>query len=236
MVNCLAELLELQQTDLRLRDLESRLKLLPQEMKKMLADREKLLSEVKQAADAVRRQELQLQQLESKIAGLQEENRKLQQQSALVKKNTEYQAMLGQIEHNRQEISDLEDRQLLMFDEIEEAKNAAAQLKRKNNDEIKLIKTEFDEMIDFSKQVEAEIARLKAVRPNQAKKVPAEILSSYERLLGGKKQQMPVCEVVNGICGGCHLRVTPQAMNDMAQGQLAVCDNCQCFIYVGTRD
>ena len=231
MVNCLDEILKLQETDLRLRDLELRLKTLPQEMKKMLSRRDELQLEVRQAVELVRKIEAKIKQIEAEIERLQSENRKLQQQSALVKKNTEYQAMLNSVETNRQQIGKLEEQQILAIDKIEAAKSQAVKLKHKNDGEIKLVKEEFDELISFSKQIEAEIERLKKLRPSQLVGIPADILSNYERLLKGKNNNIPVCKVTDGICGGCHLRVTPQALNDISRSRMGICDNCQCFIY-----
>ncbi|MBO5899471.1 MAG: hypothetical protein J6Q80_01965 [Lentisphaeria bacterium] len=229
---CLDELLKLQQLDLRLRDLELRLKTIPQEMKSMISKRDAILAKTSAAANAVRRIELDIKSSEAEASRLQAENAKLLQQSSQVKKQTEYQAMLQAIENNKKHISDEEEKTILLYDELEAAKKNYVTVKKDNEDEIKIIKSEFDEMIDFSKKVELEIAKLKKARPELQKQIPPDIFSTYSRLLNGKNGTPPVCAVENGICGGRHLRVTPQTENDIFRERMAVCDNCQCFVYL----
>lgn len=231
-VTCLDELLKLQENDLRLRDFELRLKTIPQEMKNMIAKRDAVNAKTAASAANARRIELAIKAAEAETERLQNENAKLLQQSSQVKKQGEYQAMLQAIDNNKKAVSDGEEKIIVLFDELEEAKKSLALTKKNGEDEIKIIKSEFDELIEYSKKVETEIARLKKVRPELVKKIQPDILSTYTRLFNGKNAAPPVCAVVDGICSGCHLRVTPQTINDIAKERMAVCDNCQCFIYI----
>lgn len=231
-VTCLDELLELQDLDLRLRNLELRLKTIPQEMKNMIARRDAINASTVEAASQVKRIEMNINASEAEVSRLQSENAKLLQQSSQVKKQTEYQAMLQAIENNKNSISAEEEKTILLYDELEAAKKSYAVTKKNNDDKIKIIKSEFDEIIDYSKKVEVELARLKQERPKLVQKIPSDILSTYTRLLNGKNTNTAVCAVIDGICSGCHLRVTPQTINDIARDRMTVCDNCQCFIYI----
>ena len=101
-------LLELQANDLRIRDLEQRMKLLPSEMNELKAKRDRLVASTAAAAEAAHKVEREIKSAESEIARLTDESRKLQQQSAMVKKNTEYQAMLNTVALNKNKIGKLE--------------------------------------------------------------------------------------------------------------------------------
>ena len=101
-------LLELQANDLRIRDLEQRMKLLPSEMNELKAKRDRLVASTAAAAEAAHKGEREIKSAESEIARLTDESRKLQQQSAMVKKNTEYQAMLNTVALNKNRIGKLE--------------------------------------------------------------------------------------------------------------------------------
>lgn len=228
---CLDELLKLQETDLRLRDLELRLKTIPQEMKNLLAKRDAVNARTAAAGSNVRRIELDIKSSEAEIARLQSENAKLLQQSSQVKKQTEYQAMLQAIDGNKAKISSEEEKGIMLYDDLEAAKKKYAAVKKDSEDEIKIIKSEFDELIAYSKKVETEIARMKKERPALASGIQPDVLSTYTRLLNGKNGTAPVCAVIDGICSGCHLRVTPQTLNDIVRERMAVCDNCQCYVY-----
>lgn len=232
MLTDLNSLLALQELDLKLRNLEARLKMLPKEMKSLIGKRDELLAGTAAAADKVRRIELAIKDTEGKIAGLEDEIRKLQQQSSLVKKNTEYQAMLAAIDNNKKKISGFEEKTLLLFDELEQARLTAAKVKEDNNNTIKNIKSEFDELFAFSKTVEAEIARLKEERPSRLCGIDPDTMAHYTRLLAAKSVIAPVSKVEDGICGNCHLKITPQCQSDIKRDKLAICDNCQGLIYI----
>ena len=227
----LENLLKLQALDLRLRDLETRLQLLPREMQDMVAKRDALAASTKAAQDAVRKIELAVRSGESGIESLQKENLKLQQQSALVKNNKEYQAMLAAVEQNKVKIGDLEEKTLLLMDELDAARKNAVKVANDNAAATSALKAEFDELFAFSGEVKKEIAKLKAERPDHLRDIGAEVLRQYSTLLGGKKPTAPVVPVENGSCGNCFLKVTPQTLNQLKKGEVAVCDNCQHFIY-----
>ena len=87
-------------------------------------------------------------------------------------------------------------------------------------------------MIEFSKKIEGEISKLRSARPALEKQIPQVVLDTYLRLLKGKHGIPPVCSAENGICSGCHLKLTPQTLNDIARYRVAVCDNCQYYVYL----
>ncbi|MBQ6352051.1 MAG: hypothetical protein IJJ28_02140 [Lentisphaeria bacterium] len=227
----LEKLLKLQEIDLRLRDLEARLRLLPREMSDMVAKRDALAAATKAAQDAARKVELAVRSGESGIESLQRENLKLQQQSALVKNNKEYQAMLAAIEQNKLKIGELEERTILLMDDLDAARKSAAKVASDNAAATAALKAEFDELFAFSSEVKKEIAKLQAARPEFLHEIDADTLRQYNVLLGGRTPSTPVVEVENGICGNCHLKVTPQTLNLLRRGDVATCDNCQHFIY-----
>ena len=146
----LENLLKLQALDLRLRDLEARLQLLPREMQDMIAKRDALAASTKAAQDAVRKIELAVKSGESGIEALQKENLKLQQQSALVKNNKEYQAMLAAVEQNKVKIGELEEKTLVLMDELDAARKNAVKTANDNSAATSALKAEFDELFAFS--------------------------------------------------------------------------------------
>ncbi len=225
-------LLKLQTIDLRIRELETRLALLPKEMETLKGKRDAAVAEVATAANAAKKIELNRKSVESEIEKLNGENKKLQQQSSMVKKNTEYQAMLGTIALNNKKIGELESRELELMDEFEEAKKAYRKLRQNNEAAVNAIRAEFDELVAFAGDLKKEIAQLKAERPADVRGVDAETLARYNRLLNAKDGIAPLVKVENEICGSCHLRVTRQAMTNMQKGAVTSCENCMHFIYL----
>ena len=225
-------LLNLQRVDLKIRELEARLALLPKEMTELKNKRDAAVAEVNAAASAAKKIELERKGVESEIEKLNAENKRLQQQSAMVKKNTEYQAMLGTIALNEKKVGDLESRELELMDRFEEARKAYRKIRQDNEAAVNAIRAEFDELVAFAGDLKKEIAQLKEERPADIRGVDGETLARYNRLLAGKDGIAPLVRVENEICGSCHLRVTRQALTNMQKGAVTSCENCMHFIYL----
>ena len=225
-------LLKLQRVDLKIRELEARLALLPKEMTELKNKRDAAVAEVNAAASAAKKIELERKGVESEIETLNAENKRLQQQSAMVKKNTEYQAMLGTIALNEKKVGDLESRELELMDRFEEARKAYRTIRQDNEAAVNAIRAEFDELVAFAGDLKKEIAQLKEERPADIRGVDGETLARYNRLLAGKDGIAPLVRVENEICGSCHLRVTRQALTNMQKGAVTSCENCMHFIYL----
>ena len=176
-------LLKLQRVDLKIRELEARLALLPKEMTELKNKRDAAVAEVNAAASAAKKIELERKGVESEIEKLNAENKRLQQQSAMVKKNTEYQAMLGTIALNEKKVGDLESRELELMDRFEEARKAYRKIRQDNEAAVNAIRAEFDELVAFAGDLKKEIAQLKEERPADIRGVDGETLARYNRLL-----------------------------------------------------
>ena len=152
-VKWVESLLALQAVDLRIRELEQRVALLPQEMNRLKAKRDEAVARVNAVADKGRKIDLERKSAESEIAKLNAENEKLRQQSAMVRKNSEYQAMLNTIAMNKKYIGDLETRVLGLMDDFEAARREYRKVKLESEIEVKGAREEFDELVAFSKDV-----------------------------------------------------------------------------------
>ncbi len=225
-------LLKLQDADMRKKGMETRLTLLPKEMDSIIARRDKLNAETAAAAEAVKKEELAIKNGEKEIERLTVQSQKLQQQSAMVKKNTEYQAMLMEIADNKTKIGEIEEELIVKFDNLEKLKLDAEKIRKRNALELRSARAEFEELLEFSKSVKSEIAKLNSARPALAAAVPEELLNTYMRLLKGKDGSAPVAKVENGCCGNCHMKVTMQTLNELSKGKLESCDNCQHLLYM----
>lgn len=225
-------LLELQTVDLRIRELEARLALLPKEMGGLKDKRDAAITAVNAAATAAKKIEQERKSLESEIQALNDENKRLQQQSAMVKKNNEYQAMLGTIALNQKKIGDLESRVLERMDAFEAAKKNYREIKQENETAINALRTEFEELVSFAADLKKEVASLKANRTEDIRGVDRDTLSRYRQLLGGKDGIAPLVRAENEICGGCHLRLTRQTLTNLQKGAVISCENCMHLLYL----
>ena len=119
-----SDILTLQKFDMRLRDLEIKYRTIPQEKARMREELEAASAVTRNAKEEQQKVERAIREMQSSIALLNDKIKKTQTQSTMVKKNTEYQAMLADIEATKEKISGLETREIELYDELENAKKA----------------------------------------------------------------------------------------------------------------
>lgn len=230
MKNWTANILTLQKYDMQLRDLETKYRTIPGERAKLREEYEAAKAQLAAARENAAKADQNVKQAEADIATLNDKIRKTLTQSAMVKKNAEYQAMMEDIAAAKAQISDLETKVIELLDELEAARKAAADqekafaaVDRQVREEL----AEFEQLIEF---IKAEAVRLKTEKKAVVPRIELNVLEAYKNILTRDKGH-PVVPIVNGSCGNCALKVTPQVINQAKKGILAFCDNCSHILY-----
>ena len=224
-------LLALQKVDMRIINLHLRLKMIPSEITKLKEKKENSEASLTEAKSSMQKVGLDIKQTESAIAEINTRIEQLQQQSSLIKKNTEYQAMLMQIDTQKEKISELETTMLLLFDQDEKNKETFKEITKESEAERSATSEEVDELTELSSEVKTEIKQLMDSRIPLEARVDSAVLTQYKRLL--KAQKAPLAKVTPaGICNSCHLKITPQTMTETKKGAVVYCDNCSCLLYL----
>ncbi|MPM13685.1 hypothetical protein SDC9_60044 [bioreactor metagenome] len=223
-------LLKLQELDLEIRNLKLRLIMIPKETAAVKDRIAAIEAEVKNARDARQTHERELKQNEAEAQGLADKIAKLEQQSALVKKNSEYQAMLASIAMLKDSISTLETRALELMDMIDADGAAIREAEQSAKTASAGLRDELEELQSLSADVQKRIGELDSGRGGLRNMVDSELLSRYEMILK-KNAGIPLVRVEADKCGHCHLRLTPQTLNYARSGAISYCDNCMHIIY-----
>ena len=224
-------LLNLQALDLEIRNLKLRLTMIPKEAEKLQQEIAAIEGKVKAAKEKKASHELQLKQTEAEIAEINDKIGKLQTQSALVKKNTEYQAMLGTIAMLKKSISELESKQIELMDILADDDKAIYAAVAAVKPETAPLRSELKELAELVNDIKARGRELLAKRPELRSMTDSEILPRYEQILK-KNDSIPLVPVEIDKCGNCHLRLTPQTLNQARSGAITFCDNCMHIIYM----
>lgn len=223
-------LLKLQTLDLEIRNLKLRMTMIPKEADKIKAQVAAVEAKVKAARELRQNHERELKQNEADASGLADKIRKLEQQSSLVKKNTEYQAMMDSIAMLKKAIGDHETRVLELMDLIEEDAGKVRAAEDAAKVESAGLREEYEELRTLYREVQLRIRELEKQRPELRNGVDSEVLPRYEQILG-KNSGTPLVAIEEDKCGQCHLRLTPQTLNNAKSGAIAFCDNCMHIIY-----
>ena len=229
MKDWIKNLLVLQTADIRTKRMNSRLKEIPKEKQKIInslsAEKEKVVNAKEKLLDV----EKEIRKIETKIDAVREKIKTLLSKSAMVKKNEEYKALLSEIETCKVTIGGFENKQIEFMDKLDEHKEALNAAQKASEYMSNEADENIEELDELAQSLKAEIDEMLNTRKALIEKVEPNIFSMYNRLI--KKPGEPLTRIHNNTCGNCHLKLTPQTLNDARKGMVSTCDTCGHLIY-----
>ncbi|MEY4487504.1 MAG: hypothetical protein RIQ79_12 [Verrucomicrobiota bacterium] len=228
----LVQLLIVQERDTRRRQLEQQIASVPVDR----AAVEKAIATEKSAIDAARTEVKELETkkklLETEIGSAETLLGKYRTQQMAVKKNDEYHALGHQIDTMVKQISGLEEQELGIMYNIDEAKvrfaTAEATLKANISGHEKKLNVLADRLVNL----QTELTEVKAAVAVAREPATPYVLKVYDRVAG--RQWPVVVPLRSGKCGGCHLKVSSEAESGSRSAdpaQLGICDQCGRILY-----
>jgi len=219
-------LLELQRQDTRLMEAKRLRDSIPKR-------REALSEAVVGAKAALELAKKELEQIrlarrgvEKEVETVAAEGRKLEGQLHAIKTNKEYQALLHEIELLKSKRSDQETKILESFDREEKLAAAVSTAERRVQAEEARRKEGEETLAREAAELEQRIHSLSQDRDAVKPRVPAPLLSRYDRLLSALNG-VAVAEVKKGACGACFKGLTPHALQEARKGdQIQICESC----------
>lgn len=228
----LTQLLVVQDRDARRREVEKNLAAVPGDRERVERDIAAEKTAIESAKAALLGLEAKKKVLETEIGSAETKLAKYRTQQLSVKKNDEYQALGKEIETTQAAIGALEEQELGVLYEIDEARKkfVAAEAVLKGN--ITRHQTRLATLAEREKNLAAELAEASAAAASAREGVPEISLRVYERVV--KRQWPVVAPLRGGKCGGCHLKVSSEAESGSRSAdpaKLGVCDQCGRILY-----
>jgi predicted nucleic acid-binding Zn-ribbon protein len=225
-------LLIVQDRDTRLRRLRDDLRRLPEEAaraKAGVAADEVAVQKAKAAATenemAIHRHQLDIDTRRTTIG-------RLKVQQFETRKNDEFTALGHEIERYASEIARLEDEELALMETGEALKATATAAGATLAASKARVQEDLNRMKERHVALTAQVAEVEAERTALAAAVDASVLARYDRIF--EKKAPAVVPLEHGICGGCHMKVTPTTLTQVkAEKALAYCENCGRLLYAG---
>lgn len=225
------KLLVLQDRDQRRLALESQLRAIPRD----IAAVEQKIAAGQSARETAHGELLQLEvkkkAIENEIGGAAERQARYKSQQLQVRKNDEYQALGGEIEHTQTEISTLEEEELRVMYAIDEAKQrlaaAGEDLKRTTSGH----EARIGALRERATGLHAELQAAQEAMAAAHSQLDEPVRRLYDRL--ATKPGLPVVVAIHeGKCGGCHLKISSNVDSERRKAdQLVTCDQCGRIIY-----
>lgn len=230
MKKSIRDLLALQAVDIRIRNLEIRYKTIPGERAALVAEFEVVKKALAAAKANVQKLELAIRTCQSETASEQENLKNSKIRSATIKKAAEFDAINAQIAGCEKRISELETKELELYDELEKAKEKAVATERSYKATGRLAQAEVRQLDDLKAKIVEEI-KAKALESKELEKnVGQSMLSQYKRILATGKGE-PLSPIKGGLCGNCSLKLPPMTLNQASVGDIVNCDHCSYFLY-----
>ncbi len=222
-------LLVLQAADIRTKKMNQRFKEIPKEKKEIKNSLSAEKGKEAKAKEELLEVEKEIKKIESKIDVIKDKIKTLLGKSAMVKKNDEYKALLSEIETCKVNIGGFENKQIEIMDRLDERKKALDAAQKAFEYMTSEVDENMEELDELAESLKTEIDEMLSARKALIGKVNPDLFLMYNRLI--KKPGEPLARIRNNTCGNCHLKLTPQTLNDAKKEMIANCDTCGHLIY-----
>ncbi|OPZ30436.1 MAG: putative zinc ribbon domain protein [Lentisphaerae bacterium ADurb.BinA184] len=238
-----ASLLAVQDLDTRLIRLRAQIDSVPAERKRAQAVAAEAAAAVAVAKQALADEEKGLKSLDLDIQTIEAKRREFETKTAMIKNNTEYKAALEQIASWRRQIRELEDRQLVLMEQIEAARQSLERTRQEGEAAARRAEQMVADLETRAANCTAQMAKLQEERARHAAAVPAATMRKYDRLMGSRlksgKKAVAFAAVRDDehdglrdyLCGYCHMKVPPQIRMNALKGLEVACPNCAVLLY-----
>lgn len=216
---------------MKVQKIERDLEYLPKERETAKASIAKHEAGIESLKQAIKELEVQSKSLETEMGEIESQVVRYKNQQLQVKKNEEYQALTHEIETAQGKISDLEEKEIELLYELDQAKEDFKTGEAELNEKIDVEKKTLGRLDDKEANLKSEIDGAKAVLAEVEAETSKQELSVYRRVSRGMKFPILVA-LSDWKCGGCHMKVSAYVRDQVRKGEeITTCDNCGRILY-----
>jgi predicted nucleic acid-binding Zn-ribbon protein len=232
MIPEIEQLLIIQDRDQKLKELNSDIERLPLEELQAKERLKAATTSVEISEKTFMENEIAMKTIELDIETRKDSITKLKVQQMQTKKNDEFAVMEHSINNYQIEIVKLEDSQLELMEKGENLSESLQHNKDNLAQDQKIVDSELSVIAERKKHFSQKIDELSIDREKISSSVEPDLLDRYNRIFKSKKSDA-VSELINDICSGCHMKVTPStALAVRAQNVVTTCDQCGRILYI----
>jgi len=221
----LTQLLELQRVDDDLLALQTEFDGLPSHRERIEAERGACDEQLEAAKQALQAAEAEMRKAEATLQDKEALLQRLENQQFQVKSNDAYTALLHEMDHAREAISEQETKILEHMEAIERARGELSDVEKHVAEARSQMEAERRAIEVRDAECKSEIARLQALRDELRPGVERDLLAHYERV--AKRRRPAVILVREERCEGCRVGIPPQLYIEILRADTVVtCGNC----------
>ncbi|CAN5700167.1 C4-type zinc ribbon domain-containing protein [soil metagenome] len=226
----LQNLLQLQITDVRVRELETAATQLPARLDPLRRDLAKLQGMLDGERSKLSETETWRKNQQDLLTRERDAMKSAQSKLQASKNTKEYGAATREVENKRKSITDRE-QELKKVGETANASNTALAGRDKDVESVRTQLTDSEAaQKDQLDGLLSQLAEAKTARDAARGQVDKQWLKTYDSLVG--KRGYAVAPVVKGVCQGCHMALPPQLNNILARMEsIEQCPRCHRLVY-----
>jgi len=138
--------------------------------------------------------------------------------------------LLHEIEELKRQNSILEDGIIELMEKIESGEELLEKKKKELEKEEQNYQKKMEEGNKNLEELKKEKEKLENKKAQLSPSISANLLTRYGKLIKAKGRAL--VPVVNGTCGGCHMELPPQILNEVKSGKrLVTCERCSRILY-----
>lgn len=231
MMGVLDELIKLQEVDSALLELEYLKGDLPRKVEEMTERIDHLAASIQQSEARLTEIDLEIRKIQGMESDRKSKVEKLQDQLYLVKTNKEYDALMAEIDHLKNEIDEEELRELELSEEHDRLEEQLKLDKSQNEETAVELERQKKELEKTIQSTEEEHKTLSAKRNEISPNIDARHMGLYDRVRKAR-DGVAVVPVKNHSCGGCHSHLTSQLVVEIRNGErVTQCNSCQRMLF-----
>lgn len=226
MAHPLEALLVLQATDRKIAKLQREIRDIPSRKGDIDKQLEGVRRRLHTAKDGLQQVNADLKQIQITVESHREKIDKYKNQQMDAQNNEQYRALLHEVAAEEKSIRDQEDIEIELMGKVEGFKKAIAEHESKLAEEEEGVSEEQEMLDERLAEVEEDLQELTEDREKKRADITPALLKRYERIFANKRD-FAVVEVNDTHCGGCHMKLPPQVVNDaLNPHKLVSCNYC----------
>ena len=177
--------------------------------------------------------EVKINELEDETSLANDKITKYKQQQMDADTNEQYRAFVKEIATVEEQIKEFEEQEIDFLEKLEDLKKSEQKYNNHLSEAQESISDELKELNERNNDLNERLEQMKADRKLSAEKCDPLILKKYVRILQNKKD-IAVVQVsdTNNCCGGCHMQLPPQIINDAKNiNKIVNCNFCGRIVY-----
>ena len=235
MLEAIEKLLILQDRDRKIGRVEQELGHIGPERETLRARAAAAQTQLETAKNRIKQIESERKRLELDVETKKTQIEKYANQQLQTRKNEEYRALTHEIDLCKADIVKIEDQEIVLMEQGEVVQKEIARATQESNEAKKLVDNQTAQLDQREDNLKKELAELQSGRAELAAAVEEVARARYERLFKSKGDSV-IVGVHHGVCGGCHMKLTPQILvTCQGQKEIVACSNCGRILYY-TRD